>query len=262
MLMKPKSTDYPYNYEVVLFSPSDRSISELIPATSLARAKSLVKQEYSDVEFDDDFDSAPFPNMMYAWNPTDVAGERNKYKGNDANRPLAQIERFHNEYEIAMSRWKKVQFARLKRRPGLDWTDSNLKLDDCGGNGLEKPTHLDYCEEEYNVNWDPRVDLELKANRHVQHWMHNDPILGWLEFDNGWEKLRLFPHYKVLLTHGTELLLELRPQSADASLAIAEHVDELNRFGNQGRWASDVIYDVGELPSTLEKHNRRIFGLA
>ena len=59
MLQKPKSTDYPYDYEVNVFSTVEPWIVESAPAATLAEAKSLVKRHYSDVVFDDDFDCCP-----------------------------------------------------------------------------------------------------------------------------------------------------------------------------------------------------------
>ena len=49
----------------------------------------------------------------------------------------------------------------------------------------------------------------------------------------------------------------MTPQSEDTSKLIADWVENCNEIGNLGHWASDVIYDVGELPRILEQHNRR-----
>lgn len=261
MLKKPKSTDYPYDYTVDFFLPDP---GDELRAAKLAESKSLVERRYGEVVFDDDFDCDPPFFHMRAWQTdgmTPWCVDHREFIGTVP--PCALIGRDHTAYAKAVFQWKRAVLAEAGQldafadeipKPTLDtWLDCNLR---------EPMTNdfradLDYCEEEYNITWDHRVDLELKRNRHVRSWGHNDPPLFSSIIENPWEKLKIYPDYQVGLSHGTMLLLQVMPQSEDTNKLIAEWVEDYSKAGNPGHWASDVIYDVGELPRILEQHNRR-----
>ena len=148
--------------------------------------------------------AVPYVKLMRAWKSRGCDGSAYIRKNKVASHPVATIERNHKAYENAVFQWKRAVLAKAGQL-GVFAGEFPESIQDTGHDSCSRePMHndvradLDYCEEEYNITWDYRVDLELKRNRHVSFWIHNDPIDFRLILENGWETLTLYPHYRVL----------------------------------------------------------------
>ena len=112
----------------------------------------------------------------------------------------------------------------------------------------------------YDSGWEEDAGRELERNENVISWAKNDHLGFVIKYMYDGSIHDYWPDFLIRLKNNVTLVLEIKGIDDDKNREkrkyLEEWVDVVNKNGNYGAWAWDVVFDPMDVKRTIQKHIR------